>query len=163
MYISCSIFLARSILRTVELSMNYGTHKIHMIMPLIVVNRLQVHTTRVLGLISLLYRFHQCIVICFIIQHDDYQSGRFSKVITHKCRRFYTKIQNTWGWSEQKRNKIKKKNKICEIANCKSYPHFTASCPRSLSEYETQCFGAIFRPQWWWHLGCPDDYTLAQQ
>ena len=95
MYISCSIFLARSILRTVELSMNYGTHKIHMIMPLIVVNRLQVHTTRVLGLISLLYRFHQCIVICFIIQHDDYQSGRFSKVITHKCRRFYTKIQNT--------------------------------------------------------------------
>ena len=43
-------------------------HKIHMIMPPMTVNGLQVHATHVLGLRSLLYyKFCQCVVICVII------------------------------------------------------------------------------------------------
>ena len=66
-------------------------------MPLITVNIVQVHATCVLGLISTLYKFPQCIIICVVIQRDYDKLVRFAKLTlqTESCIYFKTKDNPT--------------------------------------------------------------------
>ena len=72
-----------------------------MIMTLITVTE-----TRVLELISLLYKSCQCVVICVVIQRDDDKSGRFAGVTENKCCRCYTNITMSEDDLNRKRRKI---------------------------------------------------------
>ena len=66
-------------------------------MPLITVNIVQVYATCVLGLISTLFKFPQCIIICVVIQRDYDKLVRFAKLTlqTESCIYFKTKDNPT--------------------------------------------------------------------
>ena len=100
------------------------------------INNQQVHTAHVLGLISTLFR--QCVVFCVVIWRNNYMSGRFTKVTTKKCHL----------WSEHKE----------KIANSSS--HLSLSPAHSM-RMKCDFLRTMLRPRWW-HLGWPNDYTLAQ-
>ena len=62
----------------------------------------------------------------------------------------------------RKKEKFKKK---CDLWDCELKFFSTHHCP-SLARFlhmKCECFGEMLRPRWWRHLGCLDDYILAQR